>query len=164
MSGISNARDLFFAQLAELLWIERILEFEALPKLRDGAHDAELRDAFARHLEETRSHVARVEQAFRAAGAEPASARSKVFESLKEEHDEQAEEVKEPTLRDLLHATGAAQAEHLELAIYDALSALGGTLGFDDAAKLLAENRRDEEHALEVLEKLAAKLRGLLPR
>jgi ferritin-like metal-binding protein YciE len=164
MSGLSNARDLFFAQLAELLWIERILEFEALPKLRDGATDKELRDAFAQHLEETRGHVARVEQAFRAAGAEPASARSKVFESLKEQHDEEAQQVKEPTLRDLLHATGAARAEQLELAIYDALSGLAGELGFTASVELLDENRREEEHALGLLEKLAAKLRSDLPR
>src|SRR5204863_4951541 len=116
IAELSNPRDLFLHELAELLWIERILEFQALPKLRDEAHDDELRQAFAEHLDETRRHVVRVERAFLSLRAEPASARSAALECALEQHGEQAGNVQEPRLRDLFHADGAVRTEHLELA------------------------------------------------
>ena len=36
--SIVNPRDLLLKQLAELLWIERTLFFEVLPKVHDDAH------------------------------------------------------------------------------------------------------------------------------
>jgi ferritin-like metal-binding protein YciE len=162
IAELSNPRDLFLLELAELLWIERILEFQALPKLRDEARDEELRQAFVQHLEETRRHVGRVEQAFLSLRAEPASARSAALESLLQQHDEQAANVKEPRLRDLFHAGGGIRAEHLELAVYESVIGLAETLAYSQPAELLAKNRQDEERALELLEQLARKLRAEL--
>jgi ferritin-like metal-binding protein YciE len=143
--------------LGELLWVERTLAFEALPKLIEDVRDEELRGALAEHLEQTRYHAARVEQAFRAAGAEPLSARSAELAGALQQHDEQ--QVKEPTLRDLFHAFAAARAEHLELGLYDAVLQLAS----GDAVQLLTENREDEEKALKRLTTLAERLRGELP-
>jgi ferritin-like metal-binding protein YciE len=91
--------------------------------------------------------------------AEPASARSAALECALEQHDEQAANVKEPTLRDLFHAGGAARTEHLELAVYASVIGLARELGHDQAAGLLEENRADEERALKLVEQVAAKLR-----
>jgi ferritin-like metal-binding protein YciE len=146
-----------FLQLGELLWVERTLVFEALPKLIDDVRDEELRDGLSEHLGETRYHVARVEQAFRTAGAEPLSARSAALAGALEQHD--AQQVKEPTLRDYFHCVGAARTEHLELGLYDALLPLAS----GDAVELLAENRADEQKALELLGRIAERLRNELP-
>ena len=161
---LSNPRDLFLQELAELLWIERTLEFELLPKLRDEAHDKDLRQAFAEHLAQTREHVARVEQAFRAAGAEAASARSEAFEGLKSQHERQAQQAKQSTLRDLVHAGGAARTEHVELAVYEALIGLARDLDLGESADLLERNRGDEDEALKLLQSLSERLRRALPR
>jgi ferritin-like metal-binding protein YciE len=119
--------------------------------------DAELKAALSEHLEQTRYHVARVEQAFRAAGAEPVSARSAELAGALQQHDEQ--QVTEPTLRDLFHAFAAARTEHLELGLYDALLQLAS----GEAVQLLTENRADEEHALKRVHKIAERLRAELP-
>jgi len=140
------------------LWVERTLAFEALPKLIGEVRDTELKSALEEHLAQTKEHVVRVEEAFRAAGAEPTAARSAALAAALEQHDSQ--EVKEPTLRDVFHALGAARTEHLELGLYDAVLLLAS----GDAAALLKENRKDEENALKRVRKIAERLTGELPR
>ena len=153
MPSLSNPRDLFLQQLAELLWIERTLEHEVLPKAIDEIADEELKQAVAHHLEETREHVRRVERAFLAAGAEPAASRTEVLAP-------QERDVKEPTLAALAQAGEAARIEHVELALYDIVIGLAE----GEAAKLLEQNRKEEGQALGVLEQQAKRLRTVLRR
>jgi ferritin-like metal-binding protein YciE len=136
--------------------------FEVLPQAAGAVRDEELRGALAAHLEQTRFHAARVESAFRAAGAEPAAARSAGLAGLQAQHD--AQEVKEPTLADLLAATASSRVEHLELAVYESAIGLAGELGQGEAAGLLEQNRADEDDALSRLARIASRLRGELPR
>lgn len=123
--------------------------------------DPELKEALRAHLDETRAHVNRVELAFRAAGIEPASARSPALDGLKEHHSEQ--QPKEPTLADLLAATASMRVEHLELAVYDSVLALARRLGLDESVEELEPSRGDEEAALERLSRIAERLRAELP-
>jgi ferritin-like metal-binding protein YciE len=151
--SLSNPRDLFLQQLAELLWIERTLEHEVLPKAIDEIADEELKQALSDHLEETREHVRRVERAFLAAGAEAAASRTEVLAP-------QERDVKQPTLAALARAGEAARIEHVEIALYDVVIGLAE----GEAAKLLEQNRKDEESALAVMERQAKRLRDALPR
>jgi ferritin-like metal-binding protein YciE len=132
-----------------------------LPPTIDRVADAELKDALASHLEETREHVKRVEEAFRQAGAEPAAARSNTLAGLHAQHESQ--KVTEQVLRDLLDATAAVRIEHLELGLYDPALELARTLG-NDCAALLTENRKEEEKALDRVGRIAGRLRAELPR
>jgi len=141
-----------------VLWVERTLAFEALPKLIGEVRDSELREALEEHLAQTKEHVSRVEEAFRASGAEPTAARSAALAAALEQHD--AQDVKEPTLRDVFHAAGAERTEHLELGLYDAVLLLAS----GDAQSLLKQNRRDEEGALKRVGKIAERLTGELPK
>ena len=102
--------------------------------------------------------MARVEEAFRAAGAEPAAARSAALAAALEQHD--AQDAKEPTLRDVFNASGAARTEHLELGLYDAVLVLASGA----AATLLDLNRKDEKDALKRVAKIAERLAGELPK
>jgi ferritin-like metal-binding protein YciE len=153
VSALSNPRDLFLQQLAELLWVERTLEHEVLPTAIDEVADEDLKQALSDHLEETREHVRRVEHAFLAAGAEPAASRTEVLAP-------QGRDVKEPTLAALAHAGEAARIEHLEIALYDVVIGLAP----GKAAGLLEQNRKEEEQALAVIGRQAKRLRGALPR
>jgi ferritin-like metal-binding protein YciE len=135
------------SQLAELLWVERMLAFEAMPKMIDDVRNETLRGVLEEHLEETRYHAARVEQAIRDAGAEPTSARSAALAGLLDQHD--AQEIPDPGLRDLHHCRGAIRVEHLELGLYDAVA-------------LLDKNKKEEEKALERLRSLAEVLSSRL--
>jgi ferritin-like metal-binding protein YciE len=107
--------------------------------------------------------VTRVEEVFRALGAEPTSARSAPAAALASEHDEVAGKIAEPRLADLFHAGAAITTEHYEIASYDVLLELARALGRDDLEEPLEQNRREEAEALDRLLKLAEELRGQLP-
>jgi ferritin-like metal-binding protein YciE len=157
-----NPRDLLLKQLAELLWIERILFFEVLPAVHDAAHAPQLQTLLTEHRGETRTHAVRVEDAMRAAGAEPASAASPPLAKLKEQHDSEAQQITHPGLRDVFHCAGVVRTEHYELACYDAAIGLARQLGLDDAARLLDQNRDEDAAALKKVEQLADDLRKAL--
>lgn len=157
--SVVNPRDLLLKQLAELLWIERTLFFEVLPDVHDSAQSPDLQLLLTEHRGETRAHAARVEDAMRAAGAEPASAASPPLAKLKEQHDSEAQQISHPVLRDVFHCAGAARTEHYELACYEAAIGLAGTLGLNDAMALLEQNRDEDAKALDRIEKLGGRLR-----
>jgi ferritin-like metal-binding protein YciE len=160
---LASPRDLFLQLLAETLWVERMLVFEVLPNLQKQVQSESLAAAVEEHLAQTHGHVARVEEAFRALGAEPASARSGPAAALAAEHEEVAAKLAEPRLADLFHAGAAIHTEHLELAGYDVLLELARALGRDDLVEPLEQNRREEAEALDRLLQLAEELRGRLP-
>jgi ferritin-like metal-binding protein YciE len=155
---LSSPRDLFLQLLAEMLWVERMLVFEVLPNLRKQVQSESLAAAVEEHLAQTRGHVTRVEEAFRALGAEPVSARSAPAAALAAEHDETAGKIAEPRLADLFHAGAAIKTEQLEIASYDVLLELAP----ETARASLAENRKEEAQALELLRRLSGRLRDEL--
>ena len=158
MTKLSNPRDLFLQLLGELLWLERELVREALPALERAAQSQSLARVFAEHLEQTRDHVARVEEVFRIAAAEPSSNLDEAAQKLIEHHDELAEEIVDPVLRDVFHAAAAAKTEHAEIAAYTVLIALAEALELPDAARLLKRSLEEEAEALEEVERAAERL------
>ena len=155
---LSSPRDLFLQLLAEMLWVERMLVFEVLPNLHKQVQSESLAAAVEEHLAQTHGHVTRVEEAFRALGAEPVSARSAPAAALAAEHEETAAKIAEPRLADLFHAGAAITTEHYEIAGYDVLLQLAR----DDVAESLAQNREEEAETLKRLEQLVAELREQL--
>jgi ferritin-like metal-binding protein YciE len=161
--NLSNPRDLFLAELAEMLWVERMLAFEILPELHEQIESQSLAAAVEAHLAETRTHAERLESVFREVGADPSSELSDALEGLRKQHEELSGKIAEPRLRDLAHAAAAARTEHYEIAAYDDLLRLVGLLELDGAKDALEANRKEEQEALEKVEKLAEDLRGELP-
>ena len=155
---LSSPRDLFLQLLAEMLWVERMLVFEVLPNLHKQVQSESLAAAVEEHMAQTHGHVTRVEEAFRALGAEPVSARSAPAAALAAEHEETAAKIAEPRLADLFHAGAAITTEHYEIAGYDVLLQLAR----DDVAESLAQNREEEAETLKRLEQLVAELREQL--
>ena len=160
---LSSPRDLFLQLLAQMLWVERMLVFEVLPELVKQVQSESLAAAVEEHLAQTHEHVARVEDAFRALGAEPVSARSAPAAALKAEHEEVAAKIAEPRLADLFHAAAAIHTEHVELAGYETLLELARALERDDVVRALVHNHEEEAETLERLQKLAEALRSQLP-
>jgi ferritin-like metal-binding protein YciE len=135
-----------------------MLAFEVLPELQKEIKSQRLAEVVTAHLEQTREHVARVEQAFRVLEAEPSSSRNEALAGLAGQHDDVAANVVEPHLKDLFHADAAIHTEHLELAGYEAAITLARTIGANEAASLLEQNRDDEEQALKLLHGEAERL------
>src|SRR5438445_8876581 len=60
---LSSLQDLFFDELNDLYSAENQI-IKALPKMAKAATSDQLRTAFEEHLEQTRTHVERLEQIF----------------------------------------------------------------------------------------------------
>ena len=87
MPEITNPRELFLHELGDILYVERKLADEVLPKLIEEVSDEEFRSGLETHLEQTRRHVDNVENVFKALG-EPVEVEECIgFEGLKSEHD-----------------------------------------------------------------------------
>jgi ferritin-like metal-binding protein YciE len=157
MPEITSPRDLFLHELGDILYVERKLAGETLPKLIDEVNDEELEAGFRSHLEETRQHVANVEKVFEIFGEEPHEEECVGFEGLKKEHDQLVEE-SSPSLIDLVDAGAAARTENYEIAAYEGLRRMAKGFGEDDAVELLDKNLKQEKEALKEVEKAATRL------
>ena len=135
-----------------------MLAFEVLPALSRQVQTASLKRGVQEHLEQTKRHVARVEQAFRTLRLDPSSNLSGALEGMKRQHDEVTEKLANDRLADLFHASSAARTEHFEIASYTSLIALAEAMGADEVADLLEQNKREEERTLKELEKIARRL------
>lgn len=133
-----------------------------LPELLEAIKSEGLHAAVTQHLEQTREHGPRLEDVFRAVGAEPSSNLSPPMEKLAQHHDELAGNIPDYRLADVFHAAAAAATEHLELAMYDALLALGDAVELGDARGLLERNRGEEADALGRLQSELQRLAGEL--
>jgi ferritin-like metal-binding protein YciE len=132
-----------------------------LPELHEAVQSEGLAAAVAEHLEQTKEHGPRLEQVFRALGAEPSSNLSPPAEKLAQHHDELADSFADERLADVFHAAAAATTEHHEIASYDTLLALGRSVGLSDETRgLLEHNRAEEGGALERLEGELRRLAG----
>jgi len=66
---IKTMNDLFVHQLQDIYYAEKQL-VKALPTMAKRAADPELKQGFLTHLDETNTHVTRLEQVFQMHGAE----------------------------------------------------------------------------------------------
>ena len=157
MPEITTPRALFLHELGDILYVERMLVDEALPKLIHEVRDDEFTTGLKKHLEETRQHVSNVEKVFDLLGEEPHEEKCVGFEGLKEEHDELAGQTA-PALIDLVDAGAAARTENYEIAAYEGLRRMAKGLGEEQAVTLLDENLKQEKDALREVEKVATRL------
>lgn len=139
-------KDIYFAEHATL---------KALAKMAEKADAPDLRRAFREHLEETESHVARLEEVFRLIGKTPEAKECPALKGLVEETEEAMREAQTPQVMDAA-LIGCAQAvEHYEMARYGTLLAWADQLELDEVMDLLEETLEQEEAADGKLSELA---------
>jgi ferritin-like metal-binding protein YciE len=153
----TTPRDLFLHELGDILYVERALAEETLPRLIEEVSDREFRSGLESHLEQTRQHVANVEQVFELLGEEPEVEKCIGFEGLKAEHDQLVEE-SSTSLIDIVDVGAAARTENYEIAAYEGLRRMAKAMGEDRAVDLLDENLKQEKETLREVEKIATRL------
>ena len=157
MSEIRNPRELFLHELGDILYVERSLAEQALPKLINEVEDAEFKSGLEKHLEQTMRHVTNVEKVFEILGETPHEEECIAFEGLKKEHEEMTKE-SSSSLIDLVDLGAAARTENYEIAAYEGLRRMAKALGADDAVVLLDENLAQEKETLREVEKIATRI------
>ncbi len=144
---IETPRELYLHELGAALNTEKTV-LDMLPQLEEHASDAELKQALRRHYEETQGHVANVEQAFAALGAEVNETSCPAMEGLEKETQANLKMV-DDSLNDQVVIAGVVGTEHHEIALYEGLVTGAEAMGEQDVVALLQENLESEQATLE---------------
>lgn len=134
---------LFIEELKDIYNAENQLT-KALPKMAKAAVNERLKDGFTRHLEETKGHVERLEQAFKLLGEPVKGKTCKAMKGLIEEGEEAIQESDAGLVRDAQLIGAAQRVEHYEIAAYGTAVAMAKLMGHDDVAALLDETLQEE--------------------
>jgi ferritin-like metal-binding protein YciE len=153
----SELKELYVDELKDIYSAETQL-VKALPKMAKAAVSAELRNGFERHLEQTKGHVARLEQIFQGLDAKPTGKHCNGMEGLIKEGGEAAEEDYEDDAKDAALIGAAQRVEHYEIAAYGTVRAMAEKLGEDAAVKLLSQTLQEEKDTDVKLSDLADKM------
>ena len=153
---MSQLKDLYVDQLKDIYSAEKQL-IQALPKMAKAATSEELRMGFEEHLEQTKTHLSRLEQVFEALGSSAGRKKCAAMEGLVEEGQEAIELEGNPVVRDAALIAAAQRVEHYEIAAYGSVRTFADHLGFGDQSKLL-QMTLDEEGATD--KKLTAMAEG----
>ena len=142
---IKTMNDLFVHQLQDIYYAEKQL-VKALPKMAEKAADNQLKQGFLTHLDETKTHVQRLEQVFQMVGAAVKAVDCPAIDGIIKEADEVAGEVADKSVLDAALINAAQAAEHYEITRYGSLIAWAKQLGRNDCVGLL-QKTLDEERA-----------------
>jgi Mn-containing catalase len=151
--------ELLVEEMQDLLHAEGQL-VKALPKMAKAAHDPKLKQAFEKHLEETKGHVERLKEAFELLGAKAKAKPCKGMQGLVEEGQEIIAEGKEKDEieADLGLVAAAQKVEHYEISSYGTLRTVAEKTGQTKVARLLAQTLSEEEKTDKLLTQLSAPL------
>jgi ferritin-like metal-binding protein YciE len=150
-------KELYIDELRDLYSAENQL-VKALPKMAKAASSDELRQGFEEHLEQTKEHVARLEQIFEALDESPKGKKCMGMEGLIKEGAEAMEEDFEDAVMDSALIGAAQRVEHYEIAAYGTTLEFANLLGETEAASLLEETLHEEKETDEKLTDLAKEI------
>ena len=151
---LSSLRELYITELRDLYSAENQI-LKALPKMAKTASSEELKNAFQEHLEQTKTHVERLEQIFKNLDATPKGKKCKGMEGLIEEGKELMQEDAEPEVLDAGLIGAAQRVEHYEMAGYGCVRTYARVLGDEEAAELLQQTLGEEEETDKKLTEIA---------
>jgi len=141
----SMLKDFFEDELKDIYWAEKNI-VKALPKMQKAATSEKLKQAFEEHLQQTQTHVERLEQAFEILGKKAQAKKCDAMAGILEEGNGIVTETEKGTAtRDVGLILSAQKVEHYEIATYGGLAQLATTLGLDQVAELLEETLQEEK-------------------
>lgn len=147
--------ELFTDGIKDIYWAENHL-VKNLPKMIAAASSKTLAAGITDHLEETKNHVARLEQVFELLGEKVQAQKCDAMEGLAKEGEGIVESTEPDTAtRDVGIILASQKIEHYEIATYGGLHQLAITLGLGDVADLLAQTLAEEKAADEKLTQVA---------
>jgi ferritin-like metal-binding protein YciE len=149
----NGLRELYIDELKDLYSAENQL-VKALPKMAKASTSDDLRSGFEEHLEQTKTHVQRLETIFEKLGESPKGKKCKGMEGLIAEGAEAIEEY-EAELLDAALIGAAQRVEHYEMAGYGTVIAFAEELGESDHVSILNETLEEEKETDEKLSDLA---------
>jgi ferritin-like metal-binding protein YciE len=149
-----SLKDLYLNEVRDIYDAESVI-VKALPKMADAASSPELRNAFLHHLEQTKGHVARLEQIFEGMGEKPKPKKCEGVRGIIDEGEDLMSEKAEPSVMDAGLIAGAQRVEHYEIAVYGSLRTWAQRIGNSRDVSLLEQTLHDEKDADQKLTQIA---------
>jgi ferritin-like metal-binding protein YciE len=152
--SLGNLKDLLVEEVKDLYSAEKQL-VKALPKMAKAATNAELKQGFVTHLEETEGQVERLEEIFKLLGLAPRAKHCDAMEGLIDEGASVIAEEAEASVKDAALIGAAQKVEHYEIAAYGTARTHAQLLGMQEAMELLEETLEEEKATDQKLTALA---------
>jgi len=154
-SSDSMLKEFFVDELKDIYWAEKHL-VKTLPKMKKAATSSELQKAFETHLEQTETHVTRLEQVFEMLGEKAVAKKCEAMAGITEEGEGIISETEKGTAtRDVGLIFAGQKVEHYEIATYGGLAQLAKTLGLQQASEILGTTLGEEKDTDQLLTKIA---------
>jgi ferritin-like metal-binding protein YciE len=151
----SKLKELLIDQLYDIHWAEKKL-IKALSKMEDAATSEQLKNAFAEHRTQTKTHITRLEQVFNILGEEADTTKCPAMAGIIDEANDIIDETEAgSSQRDSALILAAQKAEHYEIATYGGLAQLAETLGLTDVKNILGSTLQEEKMADTLLTQIA---------
>jgi ferritin-like metal-binding protein YciE len=151
---ITTFKEMYLAELQELANVEDQLA-KMLPYMAKKAAHPALKEALARHGEETQAQQQRLASILQKHGANPRAHTDQGMQALIKETDKIITMVKGNDLRDASLIASAQKLEHYEIAAYGTAAALAGQLGMRDDQQILRQCLEEEKRCDALLTQLA---------
>src|SRR5205814_7298495 len=154
---LDTLQKLYINELRDLYNAENQL-LKALPKMAKAASSEKLKNAFEKHLEQTKGHVERLERIFEEIDESPKGKTCHGMKGLIEEGSEILDEDGEESVLNAGIIVAAQKVEHYEIASYGSVRTFARLLGKKKAENLLQTTLDEESEANELLNELAESL------
>jgi ferritin-like metal-binding protein YciE len=151
---ISNFKDMYLAELQELVSVERQLA-DALLRMAGAATHRVLKDLLVHHRAQTETHEQRLLTILGKHGADPAAHTDQAMQALINETKKMVAMLTEDDLRDAGLVASVQKLEHYEIAAYGTAAALAGQLDLRDEQKMLHLTLEEERQTDARLTQLA---------
>lgn len=150
----TDLKDFFEDALKDIYWAEKALT-KALPKMEKNATHPELKKAILNHLEETETHVKRLEECFKSLGLKPEAKKCDAMQGLLDEGKGIMEETKPGAIRDVGIIAASQKVEHYEIATYGSLAAYAKVLKEKTCLNNFLTTLKEEKNCDALLSKIA---------
>ena len=110
----------------------------------ENVSSPELKTALEGHLQETRTHVARLERVFGAIDVEPETRGNEILDKMTGAAADSISHIEASPLRDAALISNGNQVEHYEIALYGTLVSFARSLGLQAAVGPLEETLNEE--------------------
>ena len=151
---ISNFKDMYLAELQELVSMEAQLADALLRKAGGASHPA-LKRLLVHHRAETETQRERLLTILQKHGANPTAHTDQAMHALVAETRKMLAILTDDDLRDAGLIASAQKLEHYEIAAYGTAAALAGQLDLRDEQKMLHLSLEEEKRADALLTQLA---------
>jgi ferritin-like metal-binding protein YciE len=152
-----NLRDLLINKLCALYYVENAM-VKSLPKLAKASTDADLKNGFTIHLDETKGQVERLEEIFSILEMKPKKLKCEAMDGLVADGEWIIKNVQPEEALDANLARAAQLVEHYEIAAYSAAISWAEELEEGEIASLLQETLGEEKSTDEKLDEVGSKI------